>query len=106
MIIFNKDVKLGQLNPEVDRKILCHSPQMMVCEIFLKKGSVVPDHSHPHEQATYLVSGRLRFTLDGETKEIGPRDAAYCGPNQTHAVTALEDSLVMDFFAPRRDDFL
>ena len=60
-----------------------------------KAGEGATPHAHPQEQFMFVIEGRLRVTLDGETAEIGPGDAFHARPNVLHNVTALEDSQVL-----------
>ncbi len=106
MFIFNAGIPATVIFEGMDRKILSHSPQLMTCEVRLRGGAVVPEHAHHHQQVTYLVSGRLRAEVAGETREIGPGDSLFMAENAPHSILALEDSLVLDIFSPRRDDFL
>ena len=60
-----------------------------------KKGEGANEHAHPQEQVMYVVSGRLRAELNGETAELGPGEAFHAPPNQPHKVTALADTIVL-----------
>ena len=106
MFIFNGNIPSQTVFEGMARKILSHSPQLMTCEVRLAAGTPVPEHCHVHQQVTYVISGRLRAEVGGETREIGPGDSLFLAENVPHALTALEDSLALDIFSPRRDDFL
>lgn len=60
-----------------------------------KKGEGANPHQHPQEQIMYVIEGRLRVTLDGDTTELGPGEAFHATPMLLHNVTALEDSQVL-----------
>jgi quercetin dioxygenase-like cupin family protein len=92
------------LNPLVSRRVI-HTVRMTVCRIRLKKGAVVPMHSHENEQITMLESGSLRFIFEGEEKILGAGDALPIPPHAPHRVEALEDSVAMDLFSPVREDW-
>jgi len=62
-----KDVELEQLNPLLDRQMVSGG-KIMLARVLLKKGCVVPEHSHENEQVTYILEGALKFSIDG--KEI------------------------------------
>jgi quercetin dioxygenase-like cupin family protein len=106
MFVINANVPATHVFEGMERKILSHCPQLMCCEVRLKGGVTVPEHDHQHQQATYLISGRLRADVDGEVREIGPGDSLFLDENVPHSILALEDSLILDIFTPRRDDFL
>lgn len=52
-------------------------------------------HAHPQEQIMVVLRGRLRVTLDGVTRELGPGEGFLTPPNVPHQVTALEDTEVL-----------
>src|SRR5438045_9689765 len=62
-----KDVELEQLNPLLDRQMIT-GDKVMLARVVLKKGCVVPEHSHENEQVTYVLEGALKFWI--EAKEI------------------------------------
>ena len=90
----------------VSFKTLVFGDKTLLAEFRLDHGSTVPRHSHPHEQTGYLVSGRMRFSIEGKILEVGPGDAWNIGGNIEHGVEVLEDSLVIEVFSPRREDYL
>jgi quercetin dioxygenase-like cupin family protein len=69
-------------------------------------GASGPAHSHPHEQITFVISGRLALTLKDKVHEIGPGEQLYVPGNEVHSARALEDSVVLELFTPLREDLL
>ncbi len=106
MIVRNADVEPKQLFPGARRKILARGGGMMVVEAHFEAGKEVAEHAHPHEQASYVVSGRLVLRMEGREEILGPGDSFYAAPNAPHAIRFLEDSVVTDTFTPQREDFL
>lgn len=98
------DIPLEQLNPLCARQCI-HAEKMTVARIHLKKGAVVPVHSHASEQMTWLERGRLRFTIRGEPTVLEAGHIILTPPDAPHMVEALEDSLATDVFAPPREDW-
>ncbi|WP_271952736.1 cupin domain-containing protein [Ruegeria faecimaris] len=91
----------------VTRQVLSdHSDLMVVAFRFYATGAIGALHSHPHVQATYVESGRFRFTLGEHEQEFGPGESFVIPPGQTHGCTCLEPGTLVDSFTPRRDDFL
>jgi quercetin dioxygenase-like cupin family protein len=97
-----------ELSPSIGRKMIT-GERMMIAQIFLKKGSVVPRHQHENEQITYILEGALRFHLgpDG-AQEVTVRagEVLTIPPNLPHTAEALEDTLDVDIFDPPRQDWL
>ena len=106
MIVHAAGTAGAVVEPGVTRKVLSHAPGMMACEISFEKGAQGSAHAHPHEQIGYVVRGRFLLTLDGETVEIEAGDTYYVRPNAVHGVVALEPGVLLDVFAPQREDFL
>ena len=79
---------------------------MMVVAFRFEKGAEGALHDHPHVQSTYVESGRFRFSLGEETREVGPGDSFVIPPGLRHGCVCLEAGALIDGFAPRRDDFL
>src|SRR5262250_53890 len=92
------------LNPLITRQVI-HTERMTVCRIRLKKGAVVPMHSHENEQITMLEAGALRFIFDLEEKVVLAGQSLAIPPHAPHRVEALEDSLAVDLFSPVREDW-
>lgn len=70
------------------------------------KGETGPLHSHPHEQVTYVVRGRALFRTAGREIEVPAGESIYFAPDQPHELLALEDTVLTDFFTPRREDLV
>ncbi len=63
-----------EMFPGVVRRTLTYGDRLMLIEVTLEEGAVVPMHTHPHEQTGYLISGRFLFELGDEKRELGPGD--------------------------------
>lgn len=71
----------------------------------IEKGSALPNHAHEHEQITSVQEGKLRLTMIGETKTLGPGEIAVIPPNIPHSGEALTTCRVIDVFYPVREDY-
>ncbi len=106
MFIKNSARHYREMLPGVELKPLTHGDAMLMGEFRLKKGSVIPSHSHHHEQIGYLVTGKIRFTADGETFEAEPGDSWCIAGNREHSAEVLEEALIIEVFSPVRDEYL
>jgi len=80
---------------------------LMLSVVRLKPGSVVRDHSHPHEQMGILIEGRLEFTIGGVTRILVPGDMWRIPGGVVHRVKALDQpALALDVFHPIREDYV
>ncbi len=89
----------------IHRQIQVDGEKLMIVKVHLAAGAELPFHSHPHEQATYILSGRLCFTLGDQTMDLSSGQSIGIPSNTAHQVVATEDTLVLDSFSPPRDDF-
>jgi quercetin dioxygenase-like cupin family protein len=93
-------------DPGVTRQVLSQREELMVVAFDFQKDAVGALHRHPHVQSTFVRSGRFLFTVDGETRELGPGDSLVVPSSGEHGCTCLEAGMLIDTFTPRRDDFL
>lgn len=106
MFKLNHEVQPVACEPGVSRKVLVHNDTLMVCEIAFTAGAQGNTHSHPHTQVSYLIRGKLRFTIGDDVMDLRPGDTALIPPDTAHGVLALEDSMLVDVFHPMREDFV
>ena len=79
---------------------------MMLSVVNFEPDSVVPEHSHPHEQMGIMISGRLEFTVGSVTRVLEPGDQWKIPSGVVHRVRALDGRAVaLDVFHPVRDDY-
>jgi len=93
------------LNQRIGRQML-NGDAMTLARITLAQGAVVPEHSHPNEQIATVLSGRVRFRLGDEELVVDALASVLITGGVPHEVEALQDSVVLDAFAPRREDWL
>ncbi len=86
------------------RQVLAYNQNLMLVRHRFLKGWKGTSHSHPHEQLVYIVSGRIQFVGDGKAIELRAGDSVIVKGNVEHQAAALEDSEVLDVFAPCRED--
>ena len=95
-----------QLMEGIELTTLVHGEKTLMGQFKIARGSAIPSHSHPHEQTGFLVSGKVRFNVDGEKMDAEAGDS-WCLPgNVEHSAEALEDSVIIEVFSPVREDYL
>jgi quercetin dioxygenase-like cupin family protein len=99
------DIPEEPLSELLSRKIIT-GERTMLAHIFLKKGCVVPAHSHDNEQMTYVIKGALKFTINGREILLKAGEVMHIPSNVVHGAVAVEDTLDMDVFCPPRQDWL
>ena len=94
-----------EMFPGVVRRTMTAGDHMMLVEVRMDRGAVVPAHTHPHEQTGYLVSGSARFRIAGEERGIKAGDCWMVPGGVEHEVTALEAAVFIDVFSPPREEY-
>lgn len=103
-----EDLPRERLNQLLDRRLIT-GERVMLAQVYLKKGCVVPRHAHENEQLTYILEGALRFWIgEDESREVVVRagEVLHIPSNVPHKAEALEDTLDVDVFSPPREDWL
>ena len=90
----------------IEQKTLVHGDKTLMVEFHLKKGAILPLHSHPHEQTGYLVDGHILLTIGPDIFQVKSGDS-WCIPGNTlHSAEIIEDSVAVEVFSPVREDYL
>ena len=99
------EIALEKITEMVSQKIICGEREMMA-QIYLKRGALVPMHTHESEQMTYVLQGSLRFLVDGEEVIVREGEVLHIPSRLPHQAEALEDTLELDVFSPVRADWM
>ena len=94
---------------EVFARRLITGDRMMLAHVYLKKGAIVPRHSHENEQLTYILEGGLRFWIgedEAQVIDVMAGEVLHIPSRVQHKAEALEDTLDVDIFSPPRQDWL
>lgn len=102
----SKEMDWEVLGGGVSRKFLGYDNQIMMVRVKFEKGALGTPHQHFHTQATYVVSGKFEFEIDGVKKIVEAGDGVYIEPNLLHSAVCLEEGELIDTFSPVREDFL
>ena len=97
-----------RVNEMLDRRLIT-GERVMLAHVYLKKGCIVPKHSHENEQITYILEGALKFHLGEDQREnvvVHAGEVLHIPSNLPHQAEALEDTLDVDVFSPPREDWL
>src|SRR5215472_17516778 len=100
-----RQVELEVVNPLLERQLIV-GQDVMLARILLRKGCIVPLHSHVNEQLSYVIEGAMKFWIDGKEIVLRPGEVLTIPPNMPHRAEALEDTIDLDIFHPPRTDWL
>jgi quercetin dioxygenase-like cupin family protein len=94
-----------KLSDQITRQMI-YGEKAMLARIVLKRGAIVPRHSHVNEQITWILSGALKLIFDDGEKILRGGQMLLIPPNLPHAAEAVEDTVDIDVFAPPREDWI
>ena len=98
-------IELENLNPLLQRQFVI-GQSMMLARVVLKKGCIVPEHSHHNEQITFIAEGALKFWIDGREIVVNAGEVLLIPPHMPHKAEALVDTVDFDAFCPPRQDWI
>jgi len=99
-----EEIEEKELMPGCVAKLI-HSENMTVVHWTLEAGARIPEHSHPHEQISYVIEGNFEFAIGGKTERLGPGHAAIIPSDALHSGKAISACLILDAFYPVREDY-
>jgi quercetin dioxygenase-like cupin family protein len=98
-------VPLEELKPLLQRQFVV-GQEIMLARVLLKKGCIVPQHSHHNEQLTYILEGALKFWIDSQEIVVHAGEVLCIPAHMPHKAEALEDTVDLDVFNPPRADWI
>lgn len=95
-----------QTAPGIKRQMVV-GKNVMICRFTFDPLVVTDQHTHPHEQMTLVMKGRVKFFISGEERIVSAGDVLHFPPHNRHGATMLDEEVVLiDIFSPIREDFL
>jgi quercetin dioxygenase-like cupin family protein len=104
--IKSKDHRTEEMFPGVIRQIIGYDSNIMMVKVSFAKGSLGYKHQHPHQQISYILSGKFEVNIDGKIETLESGDAFIAPSNTEHELKCLEGGVIIDSFSPLRKDFL
>jgi quercetin dioxygenase-like cupin family protein len=99
------EIALEKITETISQKIVAGEREMLA-QIYLKRGALVPMHTHESEQMTYILQGALKVVVGGEEVTVREGEVLHVPPGVPHQAEALEDTFELDVFSPVRQDWL
>jgi len=103
-----EDMPKTELRPDLHRRFIA-TERVMLAQLYLEPGSVVPYHEHENEQLTYILEGTLRFWLgedQSEVVDVHAGEVLHIPSWLPHKAEALERTVDVDIFTPPRQDWI
>ena len=99
------ELELEKVTELISRKLVAGDRQMLV-QVYLKRGALVPLHSHESEQLIYVLDGMLKVRVDGEEVVVRGGEVVWIPSDVPHQTEALADTFELDLFSPVRLEWL
>lgn len=101
----SSEVQRKEIAPGVSIRTMW-GEKVMMSVVEIAPHGVVPNHSHPHEQAGIMMQGEFDMTIGGETRRLKAGDAYVIPGGVEHSVVGLDGwSLALDIFSPPREEY-
>lgn len=100
------DAKAVEMRDGVTRRTLVFGERLLMTHWNLRAGVQFGEHSHPFEQAGFIIKGRLRMIIDGKPTDLTPGSAYLVPMDVKHDAIALENVQVVDIFSPVREEYI
>jgi quercetin dioxygenase-like cupin family protein len=82
----------------VTMKVMMAGENMNMLEISYPAGSSSPPHEH--ESVAYVISGKIKGTIEGDSVILGPGDACRHPEGVEHSVAAIKDAVSLEIKSP------
>ena len=92
--------------PGIRQRTMVFGERTLMTEVLLAKGSLLPEHAHPHEQTGRLVKGHILLRIGDKEYDATAGDSWCIPSNVVHGARTLEDSVAIEVFSPVRTDYL
>ena len=99
------ELDLEKVTELISRKLIAGDRQMLV-QVYLKRGALVPLHTHESEQMTYVLDGMLKVRVDEEEVIVRDGEVVRIPSGVPHQTEALADTFELDLFSPVRSEWL
>jgi quercetin dioxygenase-like cupin family protein len=97
-------IKAKEVFPGYSGKFI-HTNSMTFAFWDVKAGSIVPEHSHMHEQVAQVIEGKFELTVDGKRYELEAGQLITIPSNIKHSGIAITNCKLLDVFTPVREDY-
>ncbi|TSD67465.1 cupin domain-containing protein [Inquilinus sp. KBS0705] len=84
---------------------LIHTDTNTINFIEVAAGCTVPDHSHVHEQLSFVIEGQFQLTVGGIPQILDSGMFAVIPSNAVHNGLAITNCKLIDVFSPVRQDY-
>ena len=99
------EIDLKKVTELISRKFVAGERQMLA-QVYLKRGALVPLHTHESEQFTYVLDGMLKVRMGSQDFIVRDGEVVRIPSGVPHQVEALMDTFEFDMFSPIRSEWI
>ena len=99
-----KDIEPKELTAGYQATLI-HTGSMTLSFVDITAGSILKEHSHPHEQVSTVITGTFQLTVDGVPHVLDTGKVFVIPSNVKHSGLAITDCRLLDVFNPEREDY-
>ena len=99
------DIPGEQMNDAIARQYIT-GDRVTIARLEMTRGGLVGEHAHENEQISYVISGALKFRMEGREIVVRAGELLQIPGHVPHAVEVMEDSVTIDIFSPIRQDWI
>jgi quercetin dioxygenase-like cupin family protein len=104
--VVKKEEAVKRMFKGVNLDSLAVGEKSMVTKMNYVVGNYATEHTHPHEQCGYVISGKYRMTVRDKEYILVSGDTYAVPGNVPHSFEVIEAGEVVDVFTPQREDYL
>jgi len=93
------EIAYNQIVDGIEIRILHHDDSMVMSELVIQKGVILPEHVHQSDHSAYLLKGKIHLVSDDIVSEFIQGDSWCMKKNICHYTEAIEDSVVLEVFS-------
>src|SRR5690349_11751595 len=75
------------------RRQMVVGENVMICRFTFDPFVVTDEHTHPHEQMTLVMKGKVKFTIEGQATIVSAGDVLHFPPHNRHGATMLDEEV-------------
>jgi len=84
---------------------MLHTDNMTLVYWEIDEGSILPEHSHVHEQVVNMLEGQFELVVDGNSQVYEPGVVCMIPSYARHSGHAVTACKILDVFHPVRKDY-
>ena len=95
-----------EVMPGVKRRMLSHASTGLMVFYKIESEKTFAWHNHPHAQYGVFLEGGGKFRVGDSVWDVRKGDTYFIPPGMFHELKTEQESVIIDFFTPEREDYV